>query len=1221
MARVVYLVVVLIFFTNALSQENFQPNLVLDMANVLLDNYCFPENLIGMKEAIEQAIRNGEILQISEPGTLAAVLTAGVQDALNDPRLIVSYHPTGSVFSQSLPLADLPVQQLLLMIHNSVHYEILEGNIGYLRIDHIIGEDVIQKVGALLVKGIWSNIMGTSSLILDLRYSTTGQVSGITYVVSYFCETDPIHIDTIYDHPSNSTKEIWTLASLLGERYGKDKDVIVLTSRYTEGVAEDIAYILKHLHRAIIVGERTAGGSLNIDKLKIGESNFYITVPVARSISPITGQSWEVNGVFPCVPTRADEALDKAKSILSVRSAVPKVVQAVTEILKGYYSFTDRVPTLLQHISFTDYSALTSEEDLISKLNYELQSVSEDPRLIIKLTDESHLTIEDSPTANNLPNDLALLQALVDTVFKVNILAENIGYLRFDEFADASVLVKLGPQIVNKVWDPIKNTENLIIDIRYNTGGPSTAVPLLLSYFHDLSPPVYFFTVYNRLTNNTTEYSTIPNLRGQPYGSKRGVYVLTSHHTTTAAEEFAYLMQSLSRATVIGEITSGTLLHSRSFQIEGINAVITVPVINFIDNNGEYWLGGGVVPDAIVLAEEALHKALEVIHFHGDIYKLIESTANLMEVHYAIPEVSAKISSVLQTKWSDGLYRSVVDYESLASQLTSDLQETSGDHRLLVFFSDIEPEVHEDQSSKVPSPEELNYIIEALFKTEIMPGNVGYLRFDMMAEAEIIKAVGPQLINRVWNKLLNTDMLIIDMRYNTAGYSTAIPLLCSYFFDAEPIRHLYTIFDRSTSGTSPIMTIPQILGQRYSPKKDLFILTSHMTGSAAEAFTRAMKDLERATVIGEPTVGGSLSVGTYRINNSNLYVSIPNQVVLSAITGKVWSVSGVEPHIIVQANDAMSLVHRIVNFRLRISSILQNVGQLVAENYAFDQISADISTKLISLYESGNYKKISSESELVKKLSNDLQALSGDKNLKVAYAPENSKDHILAAAPFQIPSPEVFADLIKFSFHTDVFENNIGYLRFDMFGESELIIQVSDLLVEHVWKKIINTNALILDLRYNIGGSTSGIAVFASYFFDENQRIILDKIYNQPKNTTTELWTLGKLRGERYGVKKDVVILTSSMTTGAAEEFVHILKKVGRALIVGETTSGGCLSSQTFNVAGTQFYITIPTSRSEGSPDGPSWEGVGVTPHIEEAASHALEKAKEILQSHLHGRT
>ncbi|CAB1438096.1 unnamed protein product [Pleuronectes platessa] len=235
-----------------------------------MDNYCSPEKLVGMKEAIDAAKGNTEVLNIPDAETLANVLSSGVQTTVSDPRLKVSYEQN-YVPAVPLKMPPLPPDQLIAVLQTSIKLDILEGNTGYLRIDHILGEEVADKIGPLLLDLVWNKILPTSSLIFDLRYTGSGDVSGIPYIVSYFTKAEPvIHIDSVYDRPSNTTTKLFTMSTLLGDRYGVTKPLIVLTSKNTKGVAEDVAYCLKSLKRATIVGEKTSGGSLKVDKIQSG---------------------------------------------------------------------------------------------------------------------------------------------------------------------------------------------------------------------------------------------------------------------------------------------------------------------------------------------------------------------------------------------------------------------------------------------------------------------------------------------------------------------------------------------------------------------------------------------------------------------------------------------------------------------------------------------------------------------------------------------------------------------------------------------------------------------------------------------------------------------------------------------------------------------------------------------------------------------------------------
>jgi C-terminal processing protease CtpA/Prc len=64
---------------------------------------------------------------------------------------------------------------------------------------------------------------------------------------------------------------------------------------------------------------------------------------------------------------------------------------------------------------------------------------------------------------------------------KVTILAQNIGYVKFDEFPELSVC----RSTVARVMASLNHTDALIFDVRENHGGDPHMVALIASYLLD----------------------------------------------------------------------------------------------------------------------------------------------------------------------------------------------------------------------------------------------------------------------------------------------------------------------------------------------------------------------------------------------------------------------------------------------------------------------------------------------------------------------------------------------------------------------------------------------------------------------------------------------------------------------------------------------------------------------------------------------------------------
>lgn len=103
-----------------------------------------------------------------------------------------------------------------------------------------------------------------------------------------------------------------------------------------------------------------------------------------------------------------------------------------------------------------------------------------------------------------------------------------------------------------------------------------------------------------------------------------------------------------------------------------------------------------------------------------------------------------------------------------------------------------------------------------------------------------------------------------------------------------------------------------------------------------------------------------------------------------------------------------------------------------------------------------------------------------------------------------------------------------------------------------------------------------------------------------------QLWAPSYLRHSL--ADRPLYLLTSDSTFSAGEYLPYILKALGRATVVGETTPGGAYRGQTVAL-NPHFAAWLSIAEPIVKATGSNWEARGVTPDIQVAAGSALERA------------
>ncbi len=287
------------------------------------------------------------------------------------------------------------------------------------------------------------------------------------------------------------------------------------------------------------------------------------------------------------------------------------------------------------------------------------------------------------------------------------------------------------------------------------------------------------------------------------------------------------------------------------------------------------------------------------------------------------------------------------------------------------------------------------------------------------------------------------------------------------------------------------------------------------------------------------------------------------------------------------------------------STVVHSVISELNAHYVFVEMAERVGTELQAHLRSGNYADVQNAVALADRITTDIHAISRDKHIRLRYN----------ADPASPPDGDGKSDQAECEYRSRCLESNFGVERVERLPLNIGYIELRGFMrtdlagdaITAAMALVVNTEALIFDLRRNGGGYPTTVALISSYLFDERKH--LNSFYLREGEKTEQFWTHPWVPGKKFGEAKPVYVLVSSSTFSAAEEFTYNLKHLKRGTIVGETTRGGAHPGE-FRWLTPHFSLFVPGGRAINPITQTNWEGVGVEPDVKAPAADALRVAQ-----------
>jgi hypothetical protein len=285
--------------------------------------------------------------------------------------------------------------------------------------------------------------------------------------------------------------------------------------------------------------------------------------------------------------------------------------------------------------------------------------------------------------------------------------------------------------------------------------------------------------------------------------------------------------------------------------------------------------------------------------------------------------------------------------------------------------------------------------------------------------------------------------------------------------------------------------------------------------------------------------------------------------------------------------------------------VIEGVLRRIEEGYVYPEQAAAMARAVRGRVRSRGYDRIVSAQGLADSLTAHLQAVSRDRHLRVVHRSEGVPDQTPDAEPSteERRAQAVFGRQVNYGLErAERLTGNVGYLEIRSFNFDAAAVDSS---LAAAMNFLAGTDALIIDVRRNGGGSPEMVAAVCSYLMPPNT--LINKFYWRPQDRWDEFRTAA-VSGKHYGTSRPVYVLTSDRTFSGAEEFAYDVQTQRRGEIVGDTTGGGAHPGGLRRVT-ERFGVWVPSGRAVNPVTGTNWEGTGVRPDVAVPAEDALRTA------------